>query len=145
MPDVSLPAPAVTAPPEIELRGLSKRFGKAHALDGLDLRVAPGSRTALLGLAGAGKSTVLRVLAGLARLDGGTATVGGDSVALGAGLATRARIGLCEAEPRFPAWMTGREVLAYAADLLGVPRDDVDALVTEALDRVGLEPDDAGA
>ncbi|MFJ8746950.1 ATP-binding cassette domain-containing protein [Embleya sp. NPDC127516] len=63
----------------IHTSGLRKHFGRAVALDGLDLQVAPGEVHGLLGPNGAGKSTVIRVLLGLLRRDGGIATLfGGD-------------------------------------------------------------------
>ena len=46
----------------IEARGLRKRFGKATALDGLDLTVAAGEVHAFLGPNGAGKTTTIRIL-----------------------------------------------------------------------------------
>ena len=63
----------------IEARGLRKLFGKATALDGLDLTVAVGEVHAFLGPNGAGKTTTIRILLGLLRADGGTASLlGGD-------------------------------------------------------------------
>jgi ABC-2 type transport system ATP-binding protein len=63
----------------VEIRGLSKSFGRTKALDGLDLTVAPGDINGFLGPNGAGKSTTLRVLLGLLRADSGTARLlGGD-------------------------------------------------------------------
>ena len=59
----------------IEVRGLVKSFGSARALDGLDLDVAPGEVHGFLGPNGAGKSTTIRVLLGLLRSNGGTASV----------------------------------------------------------------------
>ncbi|WP_308469006.1 ABC transporter ATP-binding protein [Rathayibacter soli] len=71
----------------IETVGLDKRFGRVHALDGLNLSVTAGEVHGFLGPNGAGKSTTIRVLLGLARASGGTATVYGrdpwrDAVAL---------------------------------------------------------------
>lgn len=57
----------------VEISGLTKRFGKSTALDGLDLTIAPGDVTGFLGPNGAGKSTTIRILLGLLRADGGTA------------------------------------------------------------------------
>src|ERR1700758_1215650 len=63
----------------IEARGLRKRFGKATALDGLDLTVTVGEVHAFLGPNGAGKTTTIRVLLGLLRKDGGDVSLlGGD-------------------------------------------------------------------
>ncbi|XVA03374.1 ATP-binding cassette domain-containing protein [Prescottella equi] len=61
--------------PVISVRGLTKRFGDVHALDGLDLEVAPGEVHGFLGPNGSGKSTTIRVLLGLLRADGGDVSV----------------------------------------------------------------------
>jgi ABC-2 type transport system ATP-binding protein len=71
----------------IETRSLQKRFGAVQALDGLDLSVRAGEVHGFLGPNGSGKSTTLRILLGLARSSGGSATVFGcdpwnDAVAL---------------------------------------------------------------
>jgi sulfate transport system ATP-binding protein len=65
----------------IEVRGVHKRFGDFVALDGIDLTVGLGSLTALLGPSGGGKTTLLRVIAGLERADSGTVSIGGVDVA----------------------------------------------------------------
>lgn len=56
-----------------ELRGVSKRFGKTCALDGLDLEVRAGELLALLGPNGAGKTTAISILLALLRPDAGEA------------------------------------------------------------------------
>ncbi|MET0853155.1 MAG: ABC transporter ATP-binding protein [Microterricola sp.] len=61
----------------IETRGLQKHFGRVIALDGLDLSVASGEVHGFLGPNGAGKSTTIRVLLGLMRATGGSASVFG--------------------------------------------------------------------
>jgi ABC-2 type transport system ATP-binding protein len=61
----------------IETSGLEKRFGRVRALDGLDLSVTAGEVHGFLGPNGAGKSTTIRVLLGLAKANGGSATVFG--------------------------------------------------------------------
>ncbi len=70
---------AAIGTPAIEIAGLRKDFGRTRALDGLDLRVAPGEVHGFLGPNGAGKSTTIRVLLGLLRADAGTVRLlGGD-------------------------------------------------------------------
>ena len=59
----------------IEVRQLTKSFGKFQALSGLNLTVEAGQVHGFLGPNGAGKTTAIRVLLGLIRADGGTATV----------------------------------------------------------------------
>ena len=61
----------------IEVHGLVKTFGRAKALDGLDLEVAAGEVHGFLGPNGAGKSTTIRVLLGLLRIDAGSVSVFG--------------------------------------------------------------------
>ena len=60
--------------------GLVKRFGETRALNGIDLAVPTGTVFGLLGPNGAGKTTAVRILATLARPDGGHATVCGHDV-----------------------------------------------------------------
>jgi sulfate transport system ATP-binding protein len=64
----------------IEVHGVSKRFGDFAALDDVSLTVADGSLTALLGPSGGGKSTLLRVIAGLESPDSGDVRIGGESM-----------------------------------------------------------------
>lgn len=69
----------MTETPAVEVRGLEKNFGAVRALDGLDLTVETGTVAGFLGPNGAGKSTTIRILLGLLRSHGGTATLlGGD-------------------------------------------------------------------
>src|ERR687897_316185 len=66
----------MNGPVTIDVRAASKRFGALEVLRGVDLRVEPGRIVALLGSSGCGKTTLLRTIAGLERLDGGQVTVG---------------------------------------------------------------------
>ena len=130
----------VTRPDEpaaIELRGLTKRFGDAIALDGVDLVVRPGIVFGFLGRNGAGKTTALRILSGLARPTAGTAHVLGHDVERATD-AVRARIGFLPDVPGFYPWMTAREYLEFAGRLFGLDKATLDARATALLEMAGL-------
>jgi len=78
--------------PVLEAEGLERRFGAVNALRGLSLSVRPGEIYGLVGADGAGKTTAMRVLAGLMAPDAGTARVMGEDPLRGAG-ALRSAIG----------------------------------------------------
>src|SRR6195952_4481316 len=64
----------------VELRGLTKTFGRQTVVDHLDLDVARGEFFSLLGPSGCGKTTTLRMIAGFTDPTGGTIRVGGQDV-----------------------------------------------------------------
>jgi ABC-2 type transport system ATP-binding protein len=61
----------------IEVRGLTRRYGSAVAVDRLSFDVPPGAVTGFLGLNGSGKSTTMRMILGLDAPDAGHARIGG--------------------------------------------------------------------
>jgi len=108
--------------PAIRVRGLGRRFGPVAAVDGLTFDVAPGELFGIVGPDGAGKTTTVRMLAGVLRPTSGEALVAGISVARDPeGVKRRIaymaqRFGLYED-------LTVRENLDFYADLYGVPRE----------------------
>ncbi len=106
--------------PLVEVRSLTVSFGSVVALDQCDLAVAAGSSVALVGRNGAGKSTMLRVLAGVLPPSAGVARVAGFDIARQADDA-KYRIGYCPDVggliPRATPW----EHLQLAAKLRGMP------------------------
>jgi len=62
---------AVKAQPLIELKGIRKAFGNSVVLDGVDLTIGKGEALAIIGPSGTGKSTILRIIAGLLAPDEG--------------------------------------------------------------------------
>ena len=99
----------------LEVKGLCKAFGRLAALRGVDLAIAPGRVTAVVGPNAAGKSTLIKSVLGLVRPDAGRITVLGQPV--GRDPAYRHAIGYMPQAPRFPDNLTGREVLDLLADL----------------------------
>jgi multiple sugar transport system ATP-binding protein len=65
---------------ELALRGVTKRFGEIEAVRGIDLELASGEFVVLLGPSGAGKTTTLRLVAGLEGPDAGSVHIGGRDV-----------------------------------------------------------------
>ncbi|HEX6014958.1 MAG TPA: sn-glycerol-3-phosphate ABC transporter ATP-binding protein UgpC [Geminicoccaceae bacterium] len=64
----------------LTIRGLHKRYGKVHALRGIDLDIAEGEFCVFVGPSGCGKSTLLRTIAGLEDTDSGSIAIGGEPV-----------------------------------------------------------------
>lgn len=116
---------------------LTKSFGKVVAIDGVDLAVPRGGVFGLLGPGGAGKSTTLRLLSGRLRATSGSATVAGLPVAFDRA-DLRRRIGVLDERPGLYEWMTGWELVAFAAGLAGVARADLGTTVDQTMERVGL-------
>jgi ABC-type Fe3+/spermidine/putrescine transport system ATPase subunit len=71
------PPDARSEGPDVELRGVTKRFGSTAAVDAIDLEVRPGEFLSLLGPSGCGKTTTLRLIAGFERPDEGEVRIGG--------------------------------------------------------------------
>ncbi|MGY1743151.1 MULTISPECIES: ABC transporter ATP-binding protein [unclassified Blastococcus] len=114
-------APAARADPAVEAVGLVAGVGGTRALDGVDLCVPPGSVHGLLGPAGAGKTTALRVLAGLLPPAGGSVRVLGHDVGTEAA-AVRARVGRTGRSAGFDEERSGAANLRQLARLLGYSR-----------------------
>ena len=119
----------------IQTRGLSKRYKDRWAVNRLELVVEQGDIYGFIGQNGAGKSTTLKLLCGLARPTQGEALIFGkpvrDSVA-------RRRVGALIEQPGLYPDLSGRENLRLYAALLGL--DNPERQVGEILKTVGLSP-----
>lgn len=114
----------------VVLTGVRKRFGRLEVLRGIDLTIAPGRVTAVVGPNAAGKSTLIKMILGLVqpmRHDGGRITV--DGVAVSAGPGYRARVGYMPQAAHFPEQLSGREIIRLLRDLRGQPADVDDELL----------------
>ena len=119
----------------ISVRGLSKRFGRVQAVDGLDLDAEAGQITALLGPSGCGKTTALRLISGFERPDRGTIELSGKTLAGGRTFVApdKRRIGLVFQDYALFPHLDVAGNIAYALPS-GAPRKRVD----ELLELVGL-------
>ncbi len=122
-------------PPAVDVHGLIVRFGAVEAVSGVDLQLPAGRATALLGRNGAGKSTTMRVLAGVVPPTYGAVRVAGHDVVTDP-LAVKRAIGYCPdvggLVPRATPW----EHLQLAARLRRV--GDWEPRARELLDRFDL-------
>jgi ABC-2 type transport system ATP-binding protein len=116
----------------IEIREISKRFGKVQAVAGLSFEVSDGRVTGFLGPNGAGKSTTLRMLLGLVHADGGTATFGGR--VYGELEDPSAKVGAVLEDASFHPGRSGRNHLRILAAAGGHAPERVN----QVLDEVGL-------
>lgn len=122
--------------PVVEVRGLTVAFGPVVAVHDFDLTLAAGASVALVGRNGAGKSTSLRVLAGVLPPTSGRVTIAGVDVARDPSSAKH-RVGYCPDVggliPRATPW----EHLQLAATLRGLP-DGWQHRANDLLDRFDL-------
>jgi ABC-2 type transport system ATP-binding protein len=128
----------VTSALMIEAHGLTKRYGSAVALDGLDLEVPAGAVVGVLGPNGAGKTSALRVLTTLAVPDGGSARVAGYDVVTEAA-AVRRNIGVAAQDATLDEVLTGRQNLVLVGRLSGQSRGQARAAAAGLLARFDLE------
>ena len=122
---------------EIAARGLSRLFGPHRALDALDLEVPAGSTYGLLGTNGAGKTTFLRLVAGLLLPTAGSLRVGGLSPAEEPAR-VQARIGYVMETSRLYPELRVRGCLRFLAAARGLSDAAREAAVERALERFGL-------
>lgn len=123
--------------PVIEARGLTKRYGRAVAVDGIDLAVGKGEVFGLLGPNGSGKTTTILLLLGLTEPSAGDIRVLGLDP-LRQPLAVKRRVGYLPDQIGFYDHLTARENLSYSARLTGLASAEAGRRIDEALARVRL-------
>jgi ABC-2 type transport system ATP-binding protein len=129
---------AMTHDNGIEVEGLVRDFkGGVRAVDGIDLRVAPGEIYGFLGPNGAGKSTTVLVLTTLLPPTSGTARVAGLDV-VRQGAEVRRAIGASLQESALDPFLTGREHMRLQSALHGLGKTERERRGSELLERVGL-------
>ena len=115
--------------PTISVDHLTKRFGKATAVERLSFDISPGETVALWGPNGAGKTTALRCVLGVLPFDG-TITVGGNSSRT-EGKMVRQQIGYVPQEVRLHSDLTVQGTVSFYARLRNVSRDRLTTLMAE--------------
>ncbi len=129
----------MTSAPILEMKDLTRRFGKLTAVDRLNLQIAPGEIFGLVGPDGAGKTTTLRLLCGLLDPDHGSALVAGHDAAREP---EKVRDHIGYMAQRFGLYpdLTVNENMWFYADLFGIPRADREELLPRLLQMTRMEP-----
>lgn len=121
----------------IEVRGVGKTFGDFVALSDIDLSIPSGGLTALLGPSGGGKSTLLRIIAGLDTADAGTVTIDGvDATALPA---QKRGVGFVFQHYAAFKHLSVRRNVAFGLEIRKRPKAEIKRRVDELLELVHLE------
>jgi len=122
----------------LQIRALAKRYGPVAAVAGVDLTVAPGTRTAIVGPSGCGKTTLLRLVAGFDAPDSGQILLDGVQVADGGASvpAHRRGIGLVAQDGALFPHLTIAENIGFGIDRGEAGRA---ARIVELAQTVGLD------
>jgi sulfate transport system ATP-binding protein len=121
----------------IEIRGINKFFGDFVALEDINLSIPSGQLTALLGPSGGGKSTLLRIIAGLESSDSGTVEIEGiDTTNVPA---QKRNVGFVFQHYAAFKHMTVAKNIAFGLEIRKRPKDEVKDRVQELLKLVHLE------
>ena len=120
--------------------GLTKRFGDAVAVDGIDLHVQAGEFFGFLGPNGAGKSTTINMLCGLLRPTAGSIRIAGFDID-GQPLEVKRHIGVLPEEIDLYERLTGAEFLVFAARMHGLSLEEARRRTSDLLELMELAED----
>ena len=118
----------------ISLQKLNKKYGSETVVSDVNLNIQAGECVVLVGHNGAGKTTLMKLMLGLTRPTSGTVEVLGDNPAFNSAVAQHKTLGYLPESVAFYEAMTGREVLAFYAQLKNVAVTEC----TDLLELVGL-------
>src|SRR6202167_2580665 len=125
------------AAPTIATQGLTRRFGELIAVDGVDLRVAPGQFFGFLGPNGAGKSTTIKMLTGLLAPSSGRIEILGLDLEKNL-VDVKRQIGVVPEGMALFGRLTGSEFLNFAGRMYGLDRQTAAKRTAELLDFMQL-------
>ena len=124
----------------IQTTALSRSFGSVRAVDGVDLRVEPGTFYGFLGPNGAGKSTTIKMLTGLLAPTAGTISVlGQDPRNSAQALVMKSRIGVVPEDLALFDNLTAREYLTFVGRMHSMSKDTLQGRIDELLPLFSLE------
>ncbi len=119
----------------IDVRGLSKSYGRTQVLRDLDLQIPWGQTLTVLGANGSGKTTLIKTLATLAKPDSGEIRIAGISPRRG-GVRLRRAIGVVTHEPLLYDGLTGAENLRFFARMFAL--DHIEDRVWTVAEQMGV-------
>ena len=124
---------------QLEVKSLSKRFaGSPVVLDSINFAVSPGEFLVILGASGCGKTTLLRIIAGLETPDSGQVLIAGRDVTR---LEPKERdVAMVFQNYALYPHMTVSENLAFALKIRKLPREQINQKVAQTANLIGLEP-----
>ena len=118
----------------LEFRNVIKKYESGvRALDELTMNVPAGSIFGFIGLNGAGKTTMIRILAGLTRKDGGEVCVFGKELDRHTNSYKR-ELGFVLDEPLYFEWMSAKDYLQFVGTMYELPQDETDRRVHELVE-----------
>ncbi|MDO8513783.1 MAG: ABC transporter ATP-binding protein [bacterium] len=127
----------------LELKDVTKKFGPITAVDNLSFEINEGEIVGLIGPNGSGKTTALKMIAGLYRPTSGKITIKNHDVAKDAE-ETRALLGYIPDEPAVYSKLTGDEFLNFVGETFGIPADKRQSAIAELHKQFPMEEQTGG-
>lgn len=121
----------------LELKGLTKSFGQTEVLRGIDITIAKGEFITLLGSSGCGKTTTLRIIAGLEEPDGGSVLLNGEDITKLA--PERRNVNTVFQNYALFPYMNVEKNIGYGLKIKKVPKEEIAKRVADVLKMVQLE------
>ncbi len=119
----------------IEIKNISKLYGRFHALDNIDLTIGSNDFTAVLGRNGAGKTTMLKILATLLKPSGGEVLINGHNIRKDS-YAVLQQMGMVSHQTYIYSDLTAKENLSFYSKFYDVPQ--AGKKINDLLEKVGL-------
>lgn len=122
----------------LKITNLHKSFGDKQVLKGLNLTVPENCIFGFIGKNGTGKTTTMKMILGLLKIDEGEITLNQEKVVYGE-TSTNRFIGYLPDVPEFYAFMTAKEYLHFSGQICGMDKKEIEDRTNELLTLVGLE------
>jgi len=121
----------------LEVKNVTKNYGGLRAVDGVSFRLEKGEALGLLGPNAAGKTTLMRIMAGYLPADGGSVLLDGMDIAESPVVVKR-RLGYLPEIPPLYNDMTVKSYLLFASEIKGVPKQSRASRADEVMERTGV-------